>query len=75
MTFDFGVANIPSHTSALPQYTFQQDQKLTISVTHGEEMEQLKLFKNLKMPVSNGHFFYINIYNTETKHKYDPKGS
>ena len=26
------------------------------------------------MPVLNGHFFYVNIYNTETKHKYDPKG-
>ena len=26
------------------------------------------------MPVYNGHFFYVNIYNTETKHKYDPKG-
>ena len=26
------------------------------------------------MPVSNGHFFYIKKYITETKHKYDPKG-
>ena len=26
------------------------------------------------MPVSNGHFFYVNIYKTETKHKYEPKG-
>ena len=35
MTFDFGVANIPSHTSkALPQYTFSTKPDITtISVT------------------------------------------
>ena len=77
MTFDFGVANIPSHTSkSLPHYTFSSRPDIENYFCNAWRRNGIltNYLKYLKMPVLNGHFFYIKYIKTETKHKNDPKG-